>query len=101
MTKFQRFAVLTPLIWQALEIIADLVKVGIEDIALVFNGKKLNEDKVWAWRFFFSLLLNSFLISQTFAENGVHHEGDAVVNPLPLNYILKKDGESLVSNLTV
>ena len=48
MTKFQRFAVLTPLIWQALEIIADLVKVGIEDIALVFNGKKLNEDKVWA-----------------------------------------------------
>ncbi len=49
-SKVRGFA---PLSWQALEIIADLVKVGIEDIALVFNGKKLNEDKVWALRFFF------------------------------------------------
>ena len=103
-----------------MELIAELCKKNPEDVAILFNGKKLNEERVSKYSWFLILfLLHGFAFScgslvrscvvlamfivfcsmclhfstwQTFADQGVRADPDQTVNPVTIMFVFKKEG---------
>ena len=76
-----------------MDTVGDLLGKNGDDVAFVYKGNRLDSDKV---RFLF--LRDNFkaltLLLQTFLQCGVRHEGDAIVEPISLHFVFRKEGLS-------